>query len=326
MECGDYKITNLEYSQFEELVTFMESSDFLWSDVKLLKYILFTLNDTIEDNIVVLYRNKIIGCNLFITSIVSICGEIRKIRWSHSTYLLPEHRKYIGLQLFYEVNNLNDIWGFGLTSINRKLHKLNKTLFLTPSRAYVLNLDKYNNISQHDQNYYPPKFEVHNLSFEKCYSAKDHVMPNNGFWNKEIVDVDFIRDNEYMSRRFYNSPINYHIYKVSQKQECDLLYFVVRIRVIKGVKYLFLVDYRFKVNTPLVFTYIIDAFEFLARNNGISKGYIFTTLPANIIEQDIRLESYGTLSDIICNSEKVDSTFDLFVTPSDSDCDLIPIS
>ena len=71
MECGDYKITNLEYSQFEELVTFMESSDFLWSDVKLLKYILFTLNDTIEDNIVVLYRNKIIGCNLFITSIVS---------------------------------------------------------------------------------------------------------------------------------------------------------------------------------------------------------------------------------------------------------------
>ena len=54
MECGDYKITNLEYSQFEELVTFMESSDFLWSDVKLLKYILFTLNDTIEDNIVVL--------------------------------------------------------------------------------------------------------------------------------------------------------------------------------------------------------------------------------------------------------------------------------
>ena len=49
-------------------------------------------------------------------------------------------------------------------------------------------------------------------------------------------------------------------------------------------------------------------------------------LEPNIIEQDIRLESYGTLSDIICNSEKVDSTFDLFVTPSDSDCDLIPIS
>lgn len=317
----DLKITDLKYHQLNELAEFMANSGFLWNDKDLLCYIIDTLSENISDNIIVTHNNRIVGCNLIISTIASINGNVTKIKWSHSTYLAPPYRKDIGLTFFLTTCNINNMWGYGLTPINKRLHELNGTNIYAYSNAYKIRIRTKKN---RYEGYFPDCFIQSGMKFQRCYDAVSHNMPNSGLWNKDLLDVDFIRDNNFMHRRFYASPFNYYIYKVGNDINEDILYFVLRVRRVKDVVSFFLVDYRFSINEHSLFTKIIDAIEYLAKINNISDIYIFSTLQWDLIN-DTRLFPYGKPAIIICNSEIKNKSHHAMVTPADSDCDLIPV-
>ena len=330
-----YRIEQLQSYQIKELAEFMASSNFLWNDFELLKYIVKNLSYRIEDNVVVTYKGKIVGCNLYIRTLAIINGEIRTIRWSHSTYLEPEHRKSIGLEFFINSQSTNDIWGFGLTETNRRIHKLNGTTFCGESHAYIIcpsfiqcpNLSYQLNCSELQKEYiFPYNYEIDGKKYIKCLSPEDHRMPNGGFWNPTILNVDFVRNQEFMKKRFYNFSNKYNIYRAHKDSSYDDSYFVFKVKSIKGTPAIFLVDYRFNLSDHSGLSAILDSLCYLASLNAIDCIYFFTTLPTEYIYSNYGIISpYGNKADIITNSLNVTEQCMMMVTPADSDSELIPL-
>lgn len=329
-----YRIKQLQSYQIKELAEFMASSNFLWNDFDLLKYIVKILSHKIEDNIIVTYKGKIVGCNLYLRTVATINGEIRTILWSHSTYLSPEHRKCIGLEFFINSYSKDDVWGFGLTEMNRRIHQLSGTTFCGKSCAYIVSpyfiktkksRHFCNNSRLNEEYIFPYYYELDGKKYIKCFSARDHNMPEGGFWNPSVLDVDFVRNQEFMEKRFYNNSKKYHIYRTSLDPNCDDSYFVFKVTTIKDLPALYLVDYRFNISDRSGLSAILNSLCYLASDNDINSIYFFTTLPTEYIYSNYGfITPYGNKADIITNSLNVTNDCFMMVTPGDSDCELIP--
>ncbi len=330
-----YKIERLKLFQIEELAKFMANSNFLWDDIRLLKYIIEKLSRRVDDNIVVTHNGRIVGCNLFLHTFASINGKSRAIRWSHSTYLEREHRKYIGLEFFLNSYSDKDTWGFGLTEINRKIHVLNGSTFCGESRAYIVSpfyssAFKKMNCGSNVRDFYseyilPSNIELDGRSFIRCHSKDDHKMPHDGFWNPQILNVDFMRNQEFMKKRFYNCPNHYHVYKCILNTTQDELYFVFKIQFIKGMASIFLVDYRFDLSNAKGLSIILDCLCYIAFINSIGRIFLFTTLPSEyVVANYATIIPYGSDSVIVTNSLGISADAFIMATPADSDCELIP--
>lgn len=329
-----YKIEALRSNQIEELADFMASSGFLWDDITLLKYLTEVLSSQIEDNVVVTYNGDIVGCNLYLRTLATIKGELRSISWSHSTYLAPEHRRYIGMQFFVTSCTKENIWGFGLTEINRRIHKLNDSIFCGESRAYILTLPTtlakgicldYIGAKLNINYDFPNIFVVDGRTFTRCFCSEDHKVPDNGFWNPSVLNADFVRDQNFIRKRFYDYPNGYFVYNVRRDSSYDELYFVFKIRTVNGLPTIFLVDYRFKLSNLHGFATILNSLCHIASINSIDKIYFFTTLPSQYIASKYgTISSYGSKSDIVTNTYGMTENSFLMVTPADADCELIP--
>lgn len=325
MDDRDYIITSMEVSRIDELCDFMGNSGFLWRDQELLEYIL-GLSSDIRDNTIVLYKNKIIGCNLYISAKAYINGTTKTIKWSHSTYLSPEHRKHVGIEMLFESMTRKDIWGFGLTNINNKIHRLCGSIFCKPSQAYICELSHDKKTRENHKSNFPDEFICSGRNFKRCLCSSDHKMPNVGIWNNDYLIVDFVRDCNFMQKRFYESNRSYWIYKVEKSTEVDELYFVVKEIHSKDKLLLFLVDYRFKLDVTDSFYAILNALNFLARNNSYDAIFVSTTFNAEDILYEFGYYKYGVSSSIVTNSPEAYNNMQLMVTPADSDCELIPIN
>lgn len=319
----DYIITTMEVTRIDELCKFMGDSGFLWRDKKLLAYLLILSSD-ISDNTIVLFKNKIVGCNLYISTKACINGSTRTIKWSHSTYLSPEHRRHVGIDMLFESVTRKDIWGFGLTKINNKIHRLSGSIFCKPSQAYICDLTPDKISRKNRKSKFPKEFICNGRKFKRCMFSTDHKMPNSGIWNGDCLNVDFIRDCDFMQKRFYGSNRSYWIYKVVRNTEVDELYFVVKEIYSRDKLILFLVDYRFKFNETDSFKAILNALNYLVRNNEYDAIFVTTTFNAEDILSEYGYCKYGDSSSIVTNSPEAYNDMQLMVTPADSDCELIP--
>lgn len=330
-----YSIENLKLCQLEELSQFMAASNFLRNDAERLRYIVEVLSRKVEDNIVVTYNGRIVGCNLYLHALASINGELRPIRWSHSTYLEKEHRKYIGIEFFVNSYSIDNTWGFGLTETNHKIHELNGTTFCGESKGYFVNpfcippvrkVISGNKESQAISKYIiPMSFKLHGRTFIKCFSDEDHKI-SDGFFNPHILNVDFVRNREFLKKRFYDYLNKYHVYKVLSDSNEDEGYYVFKIQYINGLPAIFLVDYRFNLSDSKGLSCILDSLCYIAAINSLCSIYLFTTLPTEYIDANYAsISPYGSRAAIITNSAGVTENSLIMVTPADSDCELFPV-
>lgn len=304
------------------IANFMKSSNFLWDDTSVLTYMLCTLNNPECKQILVYDDKDIVGCNFFIYTKAQINGKYEDIAWSNSTFLSPYYRKAIGLDFYLSIYERNNVLGFGVTPINLKLLRLIKASEIGSSYAYKIENRIYNKFNSNNKIIYPLQLTVRGKTLKRVYSASEIKTPNNGFWFNDKC-IDFIRDTDFIQRRFFKAPWKYMIYRLSSEAGMtDELYFVCRIRKNKGVRSLFLVDYRYTIGYQDALSIIIGALKQISTINNLKEILIF--LSDNTFTEE-NLEKYGDTAQVVTNISKfeVDS---VIVTPADSDCDLIPLN
>lgn len=303
-----------------ELNLFMHNSDFLWSDENLMDYIAKQLTHRDEEQLLVKENGLLVGCNLFMSSYASIRQKIESVKWSHSTLLKSEYRKKYGLNLVLRSYELKNVFGFGLTDINIKIHKRLGSKFFYPSLAYLMKIDlskKTKTILSEN------KFEIGPLSFKRIHASDEINYPQYGIWNGEKLNVDFVRDKDFIQKRFFSSPYQYCLYAMTTPFSHDRLYFVTRIRTINKERCLFLVDYRYSLEDHDAFGLILSALEMIAKHENIERCFFFSSIKFSMDSTGKAIERYGESCAIVTNIKDISDDY-VFVTPADSDSELIP--
>lgn len=304
-----------------KLKRLMSSSDFLWSNEQLIDYIAERLTRKDEEQLFVEDGKVFVGCNLFMSSHACINDSIVPIRWSHSTYLKDNYRRKYGLDLVLKSYEYRNVFGFGLTEISGMIHKRLGSIFLNPSFAYVLK--PYGSKSCIISNNPNDTFEIDHNVFKKIRCANDIIFPQDGIWNRKNLSVDFVRDAIFFQKRFFDSPYDYNIYGISTPYSHDRLYFVTRIRIVKKERCLFLVDYRYSLDDHDAFRLILSALEQIAIKNNIEKCFFFSTVELSLTSFENNIARYGKPCAIVSNNKEILNT-NVFITPADSDNELIP--
>lgn len=242
-------------------------------------YCLNALADNIQGALLCLNEQaEIVGCNLCFPTKALINGGERYIAWGHDTIIDDDYRGDAGMMLMLESQSL-PLFGMGLSTVNRKIQKILGTTFFDEIVVYFrLNCHfiRYifrflmrrgtDSISFHN----PDRIQVGGQTFEEIKDASDLKIPNGGYWWKGKVNIDFIRDYDYLSRRFINNFNKYYLYHLLVQEEYDSCYFVMRPIVYKGVLALSVVDFRYDMDKPEFFSLILKAVARIAKINKIA--------------------------------------------------------
>lgn len=188
-------------------------------------------------------NDEIVGTHMLYNTKALINGTSINTAWGHDTYLNENLRHSFGLDFVIEINNEGH-FGIGLSEVNRRLHKkMRSTMwenlynYCFPTFSLPLSLILRPNKVK-------PKYKLakKNGAFTLCESLDTLRIPNEGFWNKDYCDIDFIRDSVFFERRFFTNRVHpYYVYQL----DGEFCYFVVRYVVFKHVPTLFIVDYRY---------------------------------------------------------------------------------
>lgn len=308
-----------------DIASFMHNSNFLWSDIPTLDYVLNILNPPYSRQILVYNDNTIVGCNFFIYARTRIKDDYKTIAWSNSTFLDPIYRRYVGLDFILSIYECENVMGFGVTDINYKLLTMLHANFIATSYGFKLKNEYYNSGISNPILSYPSDLFVKDKHFIKVNSSSEIRAPKDGSWNQDM-EIDFIRDEDFINKRFFKTPWHYLIYRLpGNGTSLDELYFICRIRNNKGIRTLFLVDYRFNVDSKMGMDYVIEALYQLCVLNNIKESLIFTSLTSQINTANRVLEKFGEDVHLISNITGINPN-SIMVTPADSDCDLIPLN
>jgi len=327
------KLVNFESGYYDELLLFCKrrwpkkSEDYL-------KYRLFEFPENIEDNncnlLVLNDENKIIGCNLFFSTKAKINGKEEKVFWSHDTIIDPDYRKEgdAGMLLIATLMQSKNIFGFGLSDINYKIHKKIKANFFGEAHKYFMfsfwswkiilyKLGLIKGIKS-IKNYFPETLGVDNYSFKKISDVNQLNIPNNGYWNPNLY-IDFVRDKHFLKKRFFENHKKYEFYKL-MGSDVDECYFVVRVIEKRGLPVLELVDFRFNSNKADQYRIILKGFEKLINRNRIPIGMIKSNIPQGRIQLfPLIVKDSKPIYCVTYNRLKGNISF--FVTFADSDAE-----
>lgn len=226
------------------------------------QYIDYNINEAIVGNqeqatsfIAINDNNNIVGCHLSFSTKAWIHGKGIIAIWGHDTYLDSEYRRELGMDLILDISAYKYGFGLGLTDINMKIQKLIRSnIFVEGVRKYCLlspwiiwrKISRFIRVTPSIPTM-PSTIRVDNVAFVQCYTPKDIIIPNDGYWNKEISEVDFIRDEDFLNKRFFLNPVHkYNVYTI-KGEKC---YFVLRPVVFKDVYALMVVDFRYDNTKP----------------------------------------------------------------------------
>lgn len=280
-----------------------------------------SINDS-HSFIVVDSNDTIVGTHMFYNTKVKIHDVIQDTVWGHATFLDENVRHTFGLDFVLLINSERG-FGIGLSDINRKIQKRLKTVFWDnlfnycfPTRSLPVSLL-----------FYPQRIKpmtslfLKNNKFVLCKDLDDVRIRNNGFWFSGITDIDFIRDRDFLSKRFFQNRVhNYFVYQL-EGEDC---YFVVRYVRFKYIPTLFIVDYRFDNNKSDQLSYIVEAATMLANHSHL--GFVL------IMSNDENMASFLSkkcfllkkATDYIGSRQYgIDEKSTSFVTAADSDADFI---
>lgn len=251
------RIIHLSESYREQLSCYMHKIYPTFSDA----YIQYDVNEAIGKNnkesnslLVLNKNNEIVGCHLNFNTKAWIYGKEEDVAWGHNTFLDKEYRKEIGLDFVLEITRIKNGFGHGLTKTNTKIqHKLKYAVFITGVRKFcLLNIwavegiiKKYLHIECKECKRLPSTINIKEETFSLCKNVDEITIPNNGYWNKDYSDIDFIRDKDFLNNRFFNNPVHkYYIY-TNRNNDC---YFVVRPIIFKGFRAIIMADFRYIPN------------------------------------------------------------------------------
>ena len=226
-------------------------------------YIDYNINEGIFGNqerntsfIVVDDNMKIVGCHLSFSTKAWIHGKEVPVVWGHDTYLDTEYRRENGMDLVLEIAAIKNGFGLGLSDINVKIQKLIRSVvFVDGTRKYCIlspwiiwrKCQSFFKIS-HNLPALPIRINIGNNTIVQCKTPDDISIPNIGYWNKDICEVDFIRDKDFLNKRFFQNPVHtYYVYTIKGKS----CYFVLRPILYRGLSSLMLADFRYQHTWPL---------------------------------------------------------------------------
>ena len=240
-----------------------------------------------ESLIVVNEEDNIVGCHLCFITKAWIKGEERRVVWGHNTYLDEDYRRIIGMDLILKIAAIKNGFGYGLTDINYKIQKLIKsTIFINGLRKYYKTnpwylwglILKISKIKPKIPTVLQTTIQIKDEIFHLCKNSEEIDIPNEGYWNKEICEVDFIRDNEFLNKRFFCNTVNKYYVYTNSISNC---YFVVRPILHNGILCLQISDLRYHHSLSYMAKLIFHAIDKICRN--IHAGAIlFTTSDKNI--------------------------------------------
>lgn len=221
------------------------------------EYIDYNVNEGIIGNqerntsfIVVDDNMKIVGCHLSFGTKAWIHGKEVPVVWGHDTYLDTEYRREIGMDLVLEIAAIKNGFGLGLSDINVKIQKLIRAMFVDGTRKYCIITPwiiwrKCQSLFKISSKFpvLPNNIVIESETIVLCKIPGDISIPNNGYWNKDKCEVDFIRDKDFLNKRFFQNPVHaYYIYTIKGKS----CYFVLRPIMYRGLSSLMLADFRYE--------------------------------------------------------------------------------
>lgn len=226
-------------------------------------YIDYNVNEGILGNqerntsfIVVDEKLNIVGCHLSFSTKAWIHGKEVPVVWGHDTYLNSEYRREIGMDLVLEIAAIKNGFGLGLSDINLKIQKLIRSaMFVDGTRKYCIispwiiwrKCQSFFKIS-HNLPALPSSITTGNNTIIQCKTPDDISIPNKGYWNKDICEVDFIRDKDFLNKRFFQNPVHTYTVYTIKGESC---YFVLRPIQFRGVCALMLADFRYDPAQPI---------------------------------------------------------------------------
>lgn len=266
---GKIEIERISKSMHECLFEYLKKTFPDYSD----EYISYSLNDSIDyesdgTSFVVLNNGKIVGCHMFYNTKACINGQIVKTRWGHDTFIDEECRKECSVPFILTINKV-PAFGIGVTEANKKIQESIRTLFIEGLFTYItptiFSLLGRIAINKRIKSFKAPNIiKKGAFIFEKINNADVISYKNDGFWYNNLCNVDFVRDADFIRRRFLeNHAFQYHIYTCHSYQ----CYFVVRPIIFHGIPVLLLVDFRYDIENPQIINYILKTCLSIALNN-----------------------------------------------------------
>ena len=277
----------------------------------------------VPSKIVLDENDKIVGCQLYYCTTVMIKDEEMPTHWGHDTYLDKEYRGTFGLDFVLYLNQFKG-FGLGLTSVNNKILTKQKKRFLDGVYTYYLincflPLSPFQRLFGITPQLYDKEIlKVGRYVFRRIYDAKDMTIPNRGYWLKDIFDVDFIRDESFLNKRFIQNNVHkYLLY--SMENEGEKCYFIVRKTRYHGVPAVTLCDFRY--NNPDLVNVILKAFRKIAIKSTV--GVLLFVCGDTFVEKCVsKTVNYKSHLDFVVN-KKVSSDMSFCITGADSDADFL---
>ena len=332
------KIDYFEPKDYDELLAFSKK---VWpqKSEEYLKYRLFQFPEHVEDNrfnlLVKNDNNKIVGCTLYFPTRVKINGNEEKIFWSHDMIVEDQYKGAAGLLLIIEMTKNESTFGFGTSNINLKIQKELGTKFIGLADLYLIfNIWSFRllliklklmGVSESNNYNFPNKLKVGKDIFNKTSNVNELNIPNKGYWSDENINIDFVRDENFLKNRFFENFNKYYFYKleIDNSTNTDECYFVVRPAIEGGFLVLSIVDFRFNFKKPEQYGLILKAAAKLGKQNKFPLVTLRTTVKFK------KLNLYPLIyrtnrQQHILTYFPVDTNLKLFVTEADSDSDFLP--
>jgi hypothetical protein len=246
-----------------------------------------------------------------------------------------QYKGAAGLLLIIEMLKNKSTFGFGTSDINLKIQKELGTKFIGIATLYViLNIWSFKllllklkliGISESDKYDFPDILKVGKYKFNKISNVNELNIPNNGYWSDESIDIDFVRNEHFLRKRFFENFNKYYFYKLELDNStiADECYFVVRPAIEGGFLALSIVDFRFNLKKPEQYKLIFKAVAKLGRRNR------FPLLTLRTSVEFKRFNLYPLIyrtnrQQHILTYFPVNTGLKLFVTDADSDSDFLP--
>lgn len=286
-----------------------------------IEYCLDNSTGSVSSKVVVDGNGEVMGCHLYFNTKAIVNGEEINTRWGHDTFLNEKCRKEIGADFALMRRDI-PTFGLGLTKINSKLSKLMKRVFIKDAYLYYMItpcviLSPFQKLFHREAKIKAKDIiRVKGHLFKRNTDVNEINIPNGGFWYKGYHDVDFIRDREFLERRFFKCNVHDYIVYSSGKS-----YFIVRKSTYRGMPAMMLSDFRYDPNEKDAVQNLMKAIRKLAIKSHV--GIIrFVCGGKNIDEYMKGKLHHKTPLDFI-TSYKVQQDASYLLCGGDSDADFV---
>jgi len=296
----------------------------------------FVKKDVNETLIAIDEGGAIAGQILVMPSEFNFEGKVYDAYIGMDYYVNKEARNSLaGVILANKYKNLKYNFGIGLT--DESLAILNA--FNVKAEGYMEKYLRINNLislfkflfTSKPKNtrgfIFPDSIYVKDKQFMRVLSPEG-ILAKNNFWNINIVE--FSRNLEFVSWRFFHYPEKYFVYKCNStfnSQDVNPSYFIVRPIIWKKANCLLLVDYRFNMADEEMMGQVLAATVKLSKS--LKMAGTITGCSLSVFKQHLKRKmffKFGRSMEIVTNFKiqnkvKDESKNSILVTFADSDAD-----